>query len=107
VAETPSIVVTDRPELGHFEITVDGEPAGFTAYTKVGDKLDFTHTEIDSRYEGRGLGSILIKAALDATRERGLGLLPHCRFVRGYVERHPEYLDLVPATRRRQFGLPE
>lgn len=107
MADSPSIVVTDRPVYGHFEITVDGEPAGFTAYTQIGDKLDFTHTEIDSRFEGRGLGSTLIKAALDAARDRGAGVLPHCPFVKAYIERHPEYLDLVPASRRQQFGLAE
>lgn len=98
-------VVTDHPENGRFEIAVDGELAGFAMYHAVGDNLDFTHTEIDDRFEGRGLGSLLIKAALEATRERGMGVLPHCPFVKSYIERHGEYLELVPPLRRRQFGL--
>jgi predicted GNAT family acetyltransferase len=32
-------------------------------------------------------------------------VLPFCPSVNGYIERHPEYADLVPATFRRQFGL--
>jgi len=104
---TPQPVVTDRPENGRFEIAVDGQVAGFAAYHSVGDNLDFTHTEIDDRFEGRGLGSILIRAALEATRERGMGVLPHCPFVRSFIERHPEYIELVPPLRRRQFGLPQ
>ena len=48
---------------------------------------------------------MLIRAALDAARERGMGVLPHCPFVRSFIERHPEYLELVPPLRRRQFGL--
>lgn len=99
--------VIDRPERGRFEVTVDGEPAGFAAYHRVGDNLDFTHTEVDDRYEGQGVGSRLIKAALDAARDNQRGVLPHCPFVRSYIERHTEYLELVPAARRRQFGLPE
>ena len=104
---TSQPVVTDRPDSGRFEIAVDGQVAGFAAYHSVGDNLDFTHTEIDDRFEGRGLGSILIRAALEATRERGMGVLPHCPFVRSFIERHPEYIELVPPLRRRQFGLPQ
>ena len=100
-------VVSDAPERGRFEIMLDGELAGFADYHRVGDNLDFTHTEIDDRYEGRGLGSTLIRAALDATRERGLGVLPHCPFVKHFIARHDDYLDLVPPGRREQFGLPQ
>jgi uncharacterized protein len=100
-------VVSDHPERGRFEIAVDGEVAGSAFYHRVGDDLDFTHTEIEDRFEGRGLGSMLIKAGLEAAREQGLGVLPHCPFVKSYIERHGEYLDLVPPLRRRQFGLPQ
>ncbi len=101
------IKVVDRPEAGRFEVTVDGQLAGFAAYHQVGQNLDFTHTEVDDSYEGQGVGSALIRAALDSSRERRLGVLPHCPFVRSFVERHSEYLELVPAGRRRQFGLAE
>jgi uncharacterized protein len=101
----PDAVVSDHPEQGRFEIAVNGEVAGFAAYHSVGENLDFTHTEIDDRFEGQGLGSMLIRAALEATRERGMGVLPHCPFVRSFIERHPEYIDLGPPLRRRQFGL--
>jgi predicted GNAT family acetyltransferase len=98
-------VVTDHPANGRFEIAVDGELAGFANYHRVGENLDFTHTEIDDRFEGRGLGSTLIRAGLEAARERGMGVLPHCPFVRSFLQRHEEFLDLVPAARRREFGL--
>lgn len=100
-------VVTDHPEDGCFEIVVDGELAGVATYHRVGENLDFTHTKIDSRFEGRGLGSTLIRAGLEAARERGMGVLPHCPFVRSFIERHAEFLDLVPVARRRGFGLEE
>jgi predicted GNAT family acetyltransferase len=107
VAETVDSVVTDHPERGRFEISVDDELAGFADYHRVGGALDFTHTEIDNRFEGKGLGSVLIRSGLDAARARGMEVLPHCPFVRRFIQRHTEYLDLVPITRRQQFGLPE
>ena len=107
MSDAGKAVVTDHPENGRFEIAVDGEVAGFAYYHPVGDNLDFTHTEIDDRFEGQGLGSTLIRAALDTARERGMGVLPHCPFVKSFIERHHAYLELVPPLRRRQFGLTE
>ncbi|GIH94189.1 GNAT family N-acetyltransferase [Planobispora siamensis] len=98
--------VADNPGAGRFEITVDGTVAGFAEYTRAGSKISLTHTEIDPSFEGRGLGSILARGALDGARAQGLGVLPFCPFIRGYIERHPEYLDLVPADQRARFSLP-
>jgi predicted GNAT family acetyltransferase len=63
------------------------------------------HTEIDPRFEGRGLGGKLVSAALDEARADGQIVLPFCPFVNGYIERHPQYADLVPAEYRERFGL--
>ena len=102
--------VADNPGQSRFEIRVGGEVAGFTAYRPLDRELDreyaFTHTEIDPSYEGKGLGSVLVRGALDETKARGLGVLPYCPFVLRYVQRHPEYLELVPAWARERFGLP-
>jgi predicted GNAT family acetyltransferase len=97
--------VVDNRESGRFEIVVDGEVAGFAEYRRSGASVAFTHTEIDSTFEGRGLGSILARAALDATRNEGSSVLPICPFIRGYIQRNPEYLDLVPADQRSRFQL--
>ena len=98
-------VVTNDPDSERFEVTVGGELAGFAKYRGIGENRDFTHTEIDDRLEGRGLGSTLIRTALDETRAEGLGVIPHCPFVRRFIGRHPEYFDLVPQKRRHEFGL--
>ena len=103
--EQPATVL-DVPEWSRFEIHVDGRLAGFAQYRmKDAGLIVFTHTEIDDAYEGRGLGSTLIRAALDTARGRGLGVRPDCPFVRAYVARHPEYLDLVPVDLRARLGL--
>jgi predicted GNAT family acetyltransferase len=56
------------------------------------------HTEVDLGHEGAGLGSILVRGALDAQRERDELVVPLCPFVRSYLERHPEYTDVVDAA---------
>jgi uncharacterized protein len=98
--------VVDSPPEHRFEIRADGELAGFAAYRAGERAIVFTHTEIDPAYEGKGLGSVLVRSALDEVRSRGHAVLPACPFVRSFVERHPDYLDLVPAAERDRFGLP-
>jgi uncharacterized protein len=98
--------VTDRPERHRFEIDADGTVAGFAAYQLGDGRITFTHTEIDDAYEGKGLGSTLVRHALDAARERGLAVLPACPFVREWIARHDAYLDLVPADARDAYALP-
>ena len=60
---------------------------------------------IDDAFAGKGLASTLIKHALNDARGAGVAVLPQCPFVKGYIEKHPEYLDLVPEDRRAHFGL--
>ena len=109
---TPHATVVDVPERSRFEVRVDGRVAGFAQYrTKAGPQdgtglIVFTHTEIDDAFEGRGLGSTLVRAALDTARAKGLAVRPDCPFVRAYVARHPDaYLDLVPVELRARLGL--
>jgi predicted GNAT family acetyltransferase len=98
--------VVDRPERHHFEILADGQVAGFSDYQLHQGEIMFIHTEIDEAYEGKGLGSVLVRHELDTARERGLAVLPLCPFVREWISRHPDYLDLVPAGVRHKYKLP-
>ncbi|MFF3068145.1 GNAT family N-acetyltransferase [Kitasatospora sp. NPDC057904] len=98
-------LVTDNPGKSRFEIHEDGELAGFAEYHRSGDEIAFIHTEIDPRFEGRGLAGGLARAALDTAREQALSVLPYCPFIRGWITKHPEYTDLVPASHRARFGL--
>jgi predicted GNAT family acetyltransferase len=99
--------VRDNPERTRFEVTVDGHRVGYMRYRRFPDRIDLIHTEILPQHEGKGYGGVLIAAALDQAQEEGLAVIPHCPFVREYIERHPDSLDLVPAERRAEFGLPE
>jgi len=77
-----------------YELHTDGGVA-VAQYEPRGQKIAFTHTVVPERLQGRGLGSILIKAALADARERGLKVIAECSFVARYIERHPEERDLL------------
>ena len=100
------IRVIDVPERSRFEVRVDGDVAGYSEYRLRPGLIAFVHTLIDPRFDGQGLGSKLAREALSEVRSKGLSVLPFCPFVRGYIARHPEYLDLVSEDMRAQFDLP-
>lgn len=85
--------VRDNPAQGRFELTVDGETAVLD-YRLAGDVVTLTHTGVPRALEGRGIGSALVKAALDMIRARHLKIVVLCWFVDGYIDRHPEYASL-------------
>lgn len=97
--------VTDDAAQHRYTITVDGTIGGYIEYHDRGEQRVLVHTVVDDRFEGQGVGSKLVRGALDDVRRRGLGVVPTCPFVRSYLERHPDYVDLVPAERRAEFGL--
>ena len=78
-----------------YEITVDGEHAGLAAFLEKDGATVFTHTEIDDAFGGRGLGGQLARAALDDVRARGGKVVPRCPFIKSWIDKHPDYHDLV------------
>ena len=86
--------VTNNEARNRFELVVDGARA-VAQYTLDGEVIHFTHTIVPQEVEGRGIGSRLIKGALDEARSRGLKVDPVCPFVRAYIEKHAEYGDLL------------
>ncbi len=97
--------VTDVSDRRRFEIAVGGAVLGFAEYRRRPGVISFIHTEIDPAHKGEGLGTLLVKAALDTARAEELAVLPYCPFVQGFIDRHREYLDLVPVERRAKFAL--
>jgi predicted GNAT family acetyltransferase len=100
-----STTVSDNPAESRYEVHVDDKLAGFAQYHLYGRLIAFLHTEIDSDYEGQGLGSTLIRQSLDNVRDRGLTVQPFCPFVRAVIAKNPAYLDLVPQDDRERFDL--
>jgi predicted GNAT family acetyltransferase len=90
------VTVRDHREESRFEVEVDGRLAGFSAYELSDGVITFTHTEVDDAFEGQGVGSTLVREALDRVRaDGGLRVRPLCPFVRAWIEHHPDYQDLL------------
>lgn len=98
--------VDHNAALHRYEIYVGDELAGFATYEEAGANRAFVHTEIDAKFEGKGLAKQLIRGALDDTRTAGLGVLPFCPFVHRFVSKDEDYLALVPTWARERLGLP-
>ncbi|WP_019633067.1 GNAT family N-acetyltransferase [Actinomadura atramentaria] len=90
-----STEIADAPDADRYEIRDDGVLAGFAQYRAEPGAVVFVHTEVFPEFEGKGIGGALARGALDDVRARGLKAVPSCPFIRGWIERHPDYRDLV------------
>lgn len=89
------VTVTDAPQATRYEARIGDDLAGVATYMRAPDVIAFFHTEVRDAYEGRGVGSALVAAALDDARAQGLRVLAICPFFSGWVVRHPDYQDLL------------
>ena len=94
-ATDSSPVLSDVPDQHRYEVRVDDVLAGFAVYHRIGGRIYLVHTEVDPAFEGKGIGSALAKGVLDAERAAGEPVVPLCPFMRGYIDRHPDYADVV------------
>jgi predicted GNAT family acetyltransferase len=92
--------VVDVPEASRYELRLGERLVGLAAYRRRNDRIVFTHTEVDESCEGRGFGGRLAAAALDDARRHGLEVVPLCPFISHYIERHPDYEELVASGYR-------
>lgn len=97
--------VVDNRQAQRFEIYNGDELAGFAEYHLHGNRIALLHTEIDIRFQGHGLAGKLVHHVLDDVRHRGLVVLPYCPYIRHWITKHLDYLDLVPETQRSHFDL--
>ena len=105
MTESPTLTIRDNPEKHRFEADLGDGSFAIAEYNLPTDKIMFTHTEVPPGHEGKGIGSALIRHALDEARRRGLQVIPICPFFAAYMQRHAEVQDLLDPTWRRKFGL--
>lgn len=91
-------VVHHDPDERKFTAVVDEQEARID-YSATSDALDFHHTYVPNELRGRGVGTELVKLALDIVRGLGQRVVPTCPFVRRVIEAYPEYGDLVSQRR--------
>jgi uncharacterized protein len=90
-----TVVVADDPMASRYEARIDGKLVGVSEYELTDDTIVFLHTVVAEEYEGRGVGGAIARHALDDARARGLHVRALCPFIRGWMERHPQYSDLI------------
>ena len=90
----PNIEVTNNEAQNRFEAQLEGEVA-FAAYTRRGDTLTFTHTEVPDEFQGQGVGTELVRGALQQVRDDSLKVVPQCPFVASFIDENPEYRSLL------------
>ena len=86
--------LTDNADRSRYEYSAEGA-ISFIDYRRSSGVVALTHAEVPRALEGRGIGSRMARAVLDAIRARGEKVVPQCSFVAAYIRRHPEYQDLV------------
>ncbi len=92
--EKSEMNVVNNESENRFEVRLGGDIA-VAEYVREGSSIAFTHTLVPTEFEGRGIGSLLARAALDFAREQHLRVVPLCPFIAGYVRNHPEYAPLI------------
>ena len=86
--------VHDNSARHRFELEGDGHTA-VAYYQLAPGVITFTHTEVPPPLEGHGIGSALVRGALEAARARGLKVVAKCPFVSAYIAKHPKFGDLL------------
>lgn len=89
-----NIEINHNEQNKRFETTIDGQ-TGYISYAQRGDTLVYDHTIVPQALGGQGVGSALVKHALDYARAHDKKVVPQCSFVASYINKHPSYKDLV------------
>ncbi|MBY8871323.1 N-acetyltransferase [Micromonospora sp. PLK6-60] len=96
------LTVTAAPDRERFEARDEaGVVAGVLTYQLTGNVIVYTHTEVDPRFDGHGVGSALARAAMDDARAKGRTVVPICPFLREWLVKHPQYENIVARSTRK------
>ncbi|MEO0998264.1 MAG: GNAT family N-acetyltransferase [Pseudomonadota bacterium] len=94
-AAVAAAAINHNVDAGRFEATIDGLTSHASYQHARGGEIVFDHTFVQPDHRGRGLAGRLVRAGLDHARAQGLAVVPQCPYVARWIQRHPEYRDLV------------
>jgi hypothetical protein len=95
---TTGITVRDNTSSRSYDALVDGRVVGTVVYELEGRRTVFMHTIVVPEFRRRGIGTTLVRGALDDVRSKGMTLTNYCGFVSAFIGAHPEYADLIDAA---------
>lgn len=104
MTDSDDLKVINNTDDGRFEIHL-GDDVAYAEYRLLKTGILFPHTEVPSAFEGKGVGSKLVRTALDYAREHSQAVMPVCPFFASYIKRHEEYQDLLHPDYRKSLGL--
>lgn len=82
-------VFADNPAANRYELREGDKVIAFAEYRLRGQRMTFTHTEVEKSLEGRGLGTRLARDAVEDAQRRHLQVVPACPFIAAYMAKHP------------------
>jgi predicted GNAT family acetyltransferase len=94
ISKTSPLPVSHNVTLQRFEVQADGVVA-ILSYRHEGTRVVLEHTYVPDELRGRGVATTLVRAALDEARQQRWKIVPRCSFVAGFIERNPEFANLV------------
>lgn len=86
--------IDHKPDDARFETTVEGHRCTLD-YVLDGDVVTMNSVKVPPPVEGRGIAGKLTRFALDHARSMGWSVIPRCPYVSAWIQRHPEYRDLL------------
>jgi hypothetical protein len=86
--------VHNNAARNRYELEVDGHLA-VAVYTLARGVITFVHTEVPAELGGKGVGTALVRGALEDARRQGLKVVVRCSFIRAFMTKHPEFNDLL------------
>lgn len=89
-----NLEVINNVEEKRFEVRL-GDQIAMIEYMRAGDNIIYTHTEVPSAFEGRGVANKMAKVALEYAKNEGLKVQPLCPFVALYIRKHKEYQSIT------------
>lgn len=91
-------MVTRNESRSRWEAHEGDQEVGFADYAERDGVVVFPHTVVPPEFGGRGIAGKIARTSLDDARERGLKVVPECSFYADWIDRHPEYIELLSSS---------